>query len=326
LTLRCNLRCRQCEEWKIKAEDLSTEFWKDTILQIKKNIGPYCIRFYGGEPFCRADLLELLAFCWQNKIITSITTNGTFIDQPVAQALIQAGVALINISLDGYKASTHDYLRGIPGTHAKIIQALDLLAGKIPVHLNTTIMQSNLDEIIDLARFARQKKVFITFQGYFPNNYSVAEVLHIAPPAAEKETSDALKITDTNKAASVLDELCAMKKNNKYIIDSSEYLQRLKIYITRSEGLSKQKCEAIGARLMLLNNGDINLCSYGGPLGSIGNLQKQSFKQIWNASSTKKKINKMRDCPSTECLVDRGSCKEGYLEKISKLYNIFFRA
>jgi MoaA/NifB/PqqE/SkfB family radical SAM enzyme len=325
LTLRCNLRCRQCEEWKLQAEELSTAFWKKTIKNIYNTIGPYCIRFYGGEPFCRSDLLELLAYCNDLNIITSITTNGTFIDDKTAANLNRLNVSLVNVSLDGYLESTHDYLRGIKGTHQKVIQAIDALKkNNIPVHINTTIMQNNLDEIIDLTKLAQEKKVFITFQGYFTDNYSASEVVHTKKHNASTGKKDKLYVQDRKKSVEILDRLCRLKKTNRFILDPVEYLERLKTYIIDPGLMQKKRCEGMGARLMLHNNGDVNLCSYGGPIGPIGNLQEKSLKNIWSSDKARRKIRLMHKCDCTECLVDRGSCKEGYLTKLKKLYNIFF--
>ena len=67
----------------MKEKELPTNFWKNMISDIRKYIGPFYIRFYGDEPFCRKDLLELVDFCSKRDIITSITTNGTLIDEKI---------------------------------------------------------------------------------------------------------------------------------------------------------------------------------------------------------------------------------------------------
>jgi MoaA/NifB/PqqE/SkfB family radical SAM enzyme len=94
------------------SDELPTDFWKKTILDIKDYIGSYFLRFYGGEPFLRTDLLELTNFCLRNNIPTLITTNGTLIDQTVANELAKNRVVLINISLDGFKAEAATTLNG----------------------------------------------------------------------------------------------------------------------------------------------------------------------------------------------------------------------
>jgi MoaA/NifB/PqqE/SkfB family radical SAM enzyme len=94
------------------SDELPTDFWKKAILDIKDYIGSYFLRFYGGEPFLRTDLLELTNFCLRNNIPTLITTNGTLIDQTVANELAKNRVVLINISLDGFKAEAATTLNG----------------------------------------------------------------------------------------------------------------------------------------------------------------------------------------------------------------------
>lgn len=311
VTLRCNLRCKQCCWWQEKSpKELPTETWKNIILDIKNTVGPCFVRFYGGEPFYRADLLELIHFCHRNNTIPLITTNGTLINRNTAEELEKNKVRLVNISIDGFKAETHDKLRGIPGTYHKAMKAIEYLQGKVPIQINTTIMDSNLDEILDLTDFAYRNKIPISFQAYNPTRYVIKDPVFVS--------GDLLLPKDSNKVDYVIDQLCARKKYNSSIIDSSFQLQRIKYYYHQSPKLEKKYCEAIGARLMIKEDGRVTLCGHGGPLGSIGNIAEQSLAEIWKSKIALQKNSKMRTCSETECLVCRGAYKESYFEKIAK--------
>ncbi|MCF7875383.1 MAG: radical SAM protein [Candidatus Omnitrophica bacterium] len=326
LTRRCNLRCLQCECWRIKnASEFSTNQWKDVILDIKSYIGPYFLRFYGGEPFLRSDLLELIRFCFCNDITTFITTNGTLINKSVADELAKNDVAQISISLDGFKEKTHDRLRGAEGTYRKVMQAIENLRGKVDLQINTTIMRDNLDEILDLTDFAIKNKLKISFQGYNNKIYRKYDSEKKKSDGSVLEDQDWFNHCDLKKLDYVVDRLTEMKKYNKVIIDPCNHFKRLKLYYHRSSKLKKMYCEAIGRQLMIKDKGDITLCSFCSfPIGSIGNISKNSFKDVWTSKEAAAKKNKMLRCKETDCLVIRGCYKEGYFEKIAKIKNYFF--
>ncbi|MFH1519718.1 MAG: radical SAM protein [Candidatus Omnitrophota bacterium] len=319
LTRRCNLKCLQCEVWKTKPRpELSTEQWKRIILDVKKYIGPYFIRFYGGEPFCRKDLLELLEFCDINGLPAFITTNGTCIDRSVAQKLAQFNVLSVNISLDGHKPEIHDRLRGMPGTYKRVIQAIEFLKGKVSVCINTTIMDYNIDAILPLAEFAHKNKLYISLQG-------VSDTVYKAQHGNNKVVRSMFP-RDSQKLDYIIDSLINMKKNNESIMNSYDNLRRLKMYFHRSPELTKKRCEAIGRQLMIKDQGNVYLCSYNSShIGSIGNVAERSLRDIWNLSKAKKKKSEMAGCKEIECLVIRGCYKESLTEKLKRFKKCFSR-
>jgi len=308
LTIRCNLRCQQCSMWAWEsANELSTDTWKNIILDIKNYIGPYFVRFDGGEVFCRQDFLELVNFCSENDIYTLITTNGTLIDESVARELLKNKIALIHISLDGFRPETHDRLRGVEGTHQKALRAIDLLKDKVRIQINTTIMQDNLDEILDLAEFAYKNRIQISFQGLIN--------LRTFDKSCLFEPND-LFPKDLKKLDYVIEELYNKKKNNKYIMNSYVQLMHFKDYY-HSLDLRRKSCEIIyNHQLWIKRNGDVYTCSFIGP---IGNLTKKSLREIWHSKEADNKIQKMKKCNINKCLIMRGFHRDSYSQIITKI-------
>lgn len=74
----------------------------------------------------------------------------------------------ISISLDGGKASTHDYLRDTPGTYKRVIKAIKLLKNGPNIYLNTVIMKQNISELTDLISFSQKNTNGINFQCLLP--------------------------------------------------------------------------------------------------------------------------------------------------------------
>ena len=124
VTSRCNLRCRMCDIWKSKKKELTTEIWKRFIDDISA-VGVKTIVFSGGEPLLRQDIFELIAYSREKKLNVCLTSNGTLIDNDIADKLLSSGIGVVNISLEG-PSEVHNYLRG-GGSFEKAVAALEKL-------------------------------------------------------------------------------------------------------------------------------------------------------------------------------------------------------
>ena len=324
LTVRCNLRCLQCEEWKSEDRDeLTTQRWKEIIDDIKGTIGPFFLRFYGGEPFLRKDLLELMEYARKRGIAVMATTNGTLIDEHVAGELHRIGLLLLNISMDGLSEDSQDRLRGVPGTHKRVLNAIELLKNKVPVQINTTIMDYNIGELSAIAEFAGDNGMTVSFQGYSDTLYRKLETgANINHHYMERREGRFPK--DIDECMQAIDTLIDMKKHSEAIANPIEHLERLKDYYRGKDLRRSRSCEAPSSRLMIKEQGNIGLCGYSGPLGIIGNIADKTLSEIWSSETAKDKIMKMKDCDVTDCLIIRGCYKETLGEKFGKINKYLF--
>ena len=147
LTDKCNLRCIYCMpaeglQWLPK-NDLLTA---DEIARLAdiaiRELGVEEIRFTGGEPLVRADLVDIIGLihAMHPQVPLAITTNGIGLEKR-AEALAKAGLARINVSLDTICPETFAeltrrdkldaVLRGIDGAAA---------AGLHPIKINAVLM------------------------------------------------------------------------------------------------------------------------------------------------------------------------------------------
>ena len=168
VTDRCDFRCMYCmaEDMTFlpRSEVLSLEEFT-LIAKSLKRLGVEKIRITGGEPLIRKNVLllfqELGALGFKDL---SLTTNGARLDRFAAD-LVQAGVHRVNISLDTLNADRfhaitrtgklNDVLRGISA-------AKD--AGFERIKINSVILQNhNIDEVIDLAEFAIDNGIDISY-------------------------------------------------------------------------------------------------------------------------------------------------------------------
>jgi MoaA/NifB/PqqE/SkfB family radical SAM enzyme len=125
LTNKCNLLCKGCSAHKQEPVDLDMSLI-DWIIFDAKNKGTRLFVFTGGEPFLRTEILSLMHK--HRDTYFQIFTNGTMIDNRIAENLSRNGNALILFSLEGFSDYT-DFRRGKNVFH-KVTNAMSLLKEK----------------------------------------------------------------------------------------------------------------------------------------------------------------------------------------------------
>ena len=160
LTERCNLNCFYCHregEWHQHITEMK-DYEIKKILEIARKFDIRKVKFTGGEPLVREDIVEIirLAKPLMDRDV-SMTTNGTLLSS-YAHDLKKAGLDRINISLDTLDAEKY---RRITGTNLleKVIEGIysAVDARLYPVKLNMVLLRGiNDDEIEALIRFSAE--------------------------------------------------------------------------------------------------------------------------------------------------------------------------
>ena len=171
----CNLRCVYCMPLsgvakKEHKQIISVERIKEVVLAASK-LGITKVRLTGGEPLVRNGIIEI---CKEIKSISAIkelclTTNGVLLND-MAQALYDAGVDRLNISLDTldpekYKRITrggniNDVLAGIQKSKQ---------VGFKNIKINVVLIGGfNDDEIKDFGKFAQDEELSVRFIELMP--------------------------------------------------------------------------------------------------------------------------------------------------------------
>jgi radical SAM protein with 4Fe4S-binding SPASM domain len=160
VTHRCNLNCRHCyvDANAKNTVEPSTEEAKAIIDQLRK-AKVFRLSFSGGEPLLREDVYELAEYGSQFFPI-EIATNGLLLTGEAAQKLKDAGVSIIQMSMDGLE-DAHDYLRGRKGAFKKMVEATRILKEVgIPFGLTTVIYKKNASHIKELIEKAESLGAF----------------------------------------------------------------------------------------------------------------------------------------------------------------------
>ena len=144
-SMRCNISCVGCYAGNYtKKDDLDPEVM-DRVITEAKDLG---VRFFvitGGEPFFYKPLLGLIEK--HNDVAFQIYTNGTLIDEEMADRIVELGNIAPAISIEGFQKET-DERRG-PGTFDKVMRAMDNLRERGAVFaFSATASRKNIDTII----------------------------------------------------------------------------------------------------------------------------------------------------------------------------------
>src|SRR6201987_1893446 len=176
LTDRCNLRCSYCMppeglDWLPAPEVLTGDEVARLVRIGVETLGIREVRFTGGEPLLRRDLVSIIAAtaALSPRPEISLTTNGIGLDRRAA-SLREAGLDRINVSLDTlrpevFRKLTHrDRL-----AHLLSRLAAPASAGLTPGHVNAVLMRDlNEDEAPELLRYCLDRGYELRFIEQMP--------------------------------------------------------------------------------------------------------------------------------------------------------------
>jgi mycofactocin biosynthetic radical S-adenosylmethionine protein MftC len=156
LTYRCNLDCFFCyNDLGLRGEPLSTEqylrFFEDLAdLQVLN------LTLSGGEPLAHPDFLKLGARARELGFVVRVKSNGHALRGEMARRVRdEVDPFLIEVSLHGATAATHDLQTRVPGSFERLLANLrEVLDLGMRVKINSTLTRWNEDEaegMLDLA-------------------------------------------------------------------------------------------------------------------------------------------------------------------------------
>lgn len=208
LTDRCNFRCFYClpngEPTLARKEQVLTYEELEYICEIFVSLGVEKLRLTGGEPLLRksvevligklaklkspkstyeiagsASKFDRLKFDVLNPNLEvggsqlldlALTTNGFLLDDARARELKLHGLDRVTISLDSLKPDNFYEMTGVDALD-KVLNSIAAAkrAGLAPVKINAVIVRGrNDDEIVELARFARENSLSMRFIEFMP--------------------------------------------------------------------------------------------------------------------------------------------------------------
>jgi MoaA/NifB/PqqE/SkfB family radical SAM enzyme len=151
-TMRCNLECVGCYSGRYARETGLPYDVMDRVLNEARAMGCMFIVFSGGEPLTRKrELFRLIES--RNDMYFMFYTNGTLIDDAVADELYRLGNAGAIMSLEGFQEAT-DRRRGT-GVFTRVMAAMDRLRERgVPFGTSLTVTSQNVENITSDEYFA----------------------------------------------------------------------------------------------------------------------------------------------------------------------------
>ncbi|HVG10016.1 MAG TPA: radical SAM protein [Thermoanaerobaculia bacterium] len=156
LTYRCNLDCFFCyNDLGLRGEPLTTEqylrFFEDL-----RDLQVMNLTLSGGEPLAHPDFLKLGARARQLGFVVRVKSNGHALHGEMARRLRdEVDPFLVELSLHGANAATHDRQTRVPGSFERLLANLrEVLDLGIRVKINSTLTRWNENEaegMLDLA-------------------------------------------------------------------------------------------------------------------------------------------------------------------------------
>jgi cyclic pyranopterin phosphate synthase len=196
VTDKCNFRCVYCMPKEIfgrgyqflQKSDLLTYEELERLVRIFVGLGVEKVRLTGGEPLLRRGVETLVGMLARvDDLDLTLTTNGSVLEDK-AQALKDAGLKRITVSLDSLDDATFRKMNDVEFPVEKVLRAMDRAheVGLRPVKVNMVVRRGmNEDSVVPMARFFRDKGYILRFIEYMDVGHTNGWRLDDVVPAKE---------------------------------------------------------------------------------------------------------------------------------------------
>ncbi len=299
VTNQCALHCKMCQLWKLDTakDEISIGDCKNFVDSLAQwNPEPMEVHLIGGESLVKKGILELISHIRQKGSRVVMTSSGYTIDEAMARGLVDAGLSMLNLSLESLSPSVHDSLRGREGCLKRVMGAIEHFRriGKKEMRLgiNTIITASNLKDIAELATWVEK-------DGLLDSLYFMAVM---RPFGAEldwewfkKDSYKELWPADFSKVEKALEKIIELKKSFRKIENPVGQLQSFKGYFKNPDQFIKSKrCNVSDQAVNVNALGDVYLCFF---MEKLGNIRTDNIAKLWHsekAADIRKQMNHCR--------------------------------
>jgi radical SAM protein with 4Fe4S-binding SPASM domain len=162
VTRRCPLECQHCYnnlpmgDQDARSREMTTEEHFKMLDELVE-MGCFWILYTGGEIFARKDFLEIYTYAKKKGFLITLFTNGTLINERIADYLVEWPPFAIEITLYGRTRETYEALTQIPGSYDRCLRGIKLLKERgLPLKLKTVATSINKHEIFPMKEFAEE--------------------------------------------------------------------------------------------------------------------------------------------------------------------------
>ncbi len=163
VTRRCPLECHHCYnnlpmgDQDARSRELTTEE-HFRMLDELVDMACFWLLYTGGEIFARKDFLEIYTYAKKKGFLITLFTNGTLVNEKIADYLAEWPPFAIEITLYGRTRETYEALTQIPGSYDRCLRGIKLLRERgLPLKLKTVATTINKHEIFAMKQFAEEQ-------------------------------------------------------------------------------------------------------------------------------------------------------------------------
>jgi PqqA peptide cyclase len=160
LTYRCPLHCPYCSNPLTIGDahykdELSTEDWT-RVFREARGLGVMQLGLTGGEPMARRDIVELTAAARSAGLYSTLVTAALSFTRARAEALRDAGLDHVQVSLQDSRAEESDRMAGTRSFERKLEAARLARELGFPLTLNFVMHRQNLDRIEEILALSEE--------------------------------------------------------------------------------------------------------------------------------------------------------------------------
>ena len=277
VTYRCNARCTMCNRYKAPSKPEE----KISIETIKKLPKMYFTNITGGEPFIREDLPEIVRELYKKSDRIVISTNGFFTDRIIKLCEEFPNVG-IRISIEGLE-DTNNKIRGLDDGFNKGYSTLKkLVEMKHPdVGFGMTVQDANAKDLVPLYDLSNELNMEFATASLHNSFYFVE---------AKNIIHDRLIVA--KEFEKLINKLLESNSPKKWF--RAYFNHGLINYIFGQKRLLP--CDMAFDTFFIDPYGDVMPCNGTKEKEVMGNLNKQTWDELWNSEQAEKVRNKVRHC------------------------------
>ena len=262
-TTSCNLRCPECPSglraFTRPTGMLKKDFFRKTIDDIYKEL-TYLIFYFQGEPYLNTEFLDMVKYATGKGIYTATSTNAHYLNDANAKRTVESGLDRLIISIDGTTQDVYKQYR-VGGKLDKVIEGAK--------------------NIVKWKKELKSKTPFVFFQFLVVkhNEHQIDEIKQLAKDIGVDQVRF--------KTAQVYD----YENDPNQLIPTIEKYSR---YRKGKDGRMKSKsglanhCWKLWQGNVISWDGLVVPCCFDKDAAHrLGNLQTQSYKEVWNNDNYK---------------------------------------
>lgn len=334
ITTSCNLNCRMCYAKKAVEDSQKQKHLPfEDFVKIFDRVKPSSVNLAAsGEPFMNPDLGKIIRYAKQNGAQVIISTNFIVPDERRMREIIDAGLDILKISIDGASREVYEKIRGpyferLCANLETLSRVLDSQkSARLGVRIDYVLLKPNSGDIASIIDFAKANRISHVF-------FRICD-----PRGWDRQQREDLLNGSYNDILSSLRAAQTRAKEQGVVTNLPELLGRRELWRFIYEDSSKESdvkrpvCLLPWMQLFTSVNGDMSYCCSIYPSGgqALGNILRgddwngERWQQIRSLFKRRQNYRTFEGCRycipmSRRYLLELVRMFPGYLRRFLKL-------